>query len=274
MKKILVPTDFSPTAKDAFKYACQLAATYDAVELTVLHAYTPEIEADYPNIVPPVAELLEARKALLATFLKNCPAPPQNTTVTSDIVVGFAVEEIVAVSEDADLVVMGTTGESGILEKVFGSISNSTARKANCPVILVPQGHQFSGIDHILYASNYASSDDDMVEKIIDFNKPFNATIHFVHVREEDDDQFEKTKEEIFEELFENETLAFPFQIEEIEAESVSKGLTDYAKSHPVDLVVMVNKHRSWWARWFNPSITRAMAFATHTPLMVLHWED
>jgi nucleotide-binding universal stress UspA family protein len=274
MKKILVPTDFSDTAKDAFRYACQLAGQYESAHLKVIHAYTPEVEADYPNIVPPVTELLEARKEMLNNFLKSC-TPAANTTVESDIIVGFAVEEICAASEKFDFVVMGTTGESGILEKVFGSISNSTSRKACCPVILVPKGHQFSGFNHVLYASNYESAEDDMVEQIIDFNDAFKATVHFVHVRDDHDkENFDKTKEEIFEELFEDGEPSFAFEIEEVHAESVSEGLNQYALNHNIDLVVMVNKKRTWWERWFNPSQTRSMAFATHTPMMVLHLND
>ncbi|MEN0005735.1 MAG: universal stress protein, partial [Bacteroidota bacterium] len=194
--------------------------------------------------------------------------------IDSQVLLGFAVEEIVAASEEYDLVVMGTTGENGMLEQIFGSVSNNTSRKAKCPVILVPNGHTFDGLDRILYASNYESAEDDMVEQIIDFNKTFQANLHFVHVREGKDENFAKSKTEIFEELFEDGEPEFAFEIEEIQAESVSEGLNEYALENKVDLVVMVNKKRSWWERWFNPSATRAMAFATHTPLMVLHWED
>ena len=59
MKKILFPTDFSPTAENAFLYALALAAAMKA-HLTLIHVYElPELGRGLKNTTRDVHELME-----------------------------------------------------------------------------------------------------------------------------------------------------------------------------------------------------------------------
>ncbi len=276
MKKILVPTDFSQAARCAFFYARKLASASGGGQLKVVHIFMPAVEAEYPNMVPPVTEYLKVREDMLREFVDECcqeddPAGLQSVTIERELLIGFPAEEIARISEDYDMIVMGTTGESDLLNKMFGSVSSAVAKRAECPVILVPKDMDFRGFSHILYASNYESVDEKMLAKLLAFNQQFGACIHFVHVREEEKGDFEKNKEEIFEELFENGEPSFSFQMAEVEGHSVAEGLNQYAKENRIDLVVMVNRKRSFWETFFHKSQTKEMALHAHLPLMILH---
>ncbi len=266
VKNILVPTDFSETAKGAFFYAKAFAETVNA-KLKVVHVFMPSAESEYPNFVPPVADYLKVREQMLKDFMTE--VDPEGK-IENDILIGFPADELVIVSKNYDMIIMGTTGSGGLLNKLFGSVSSNCAQRAHCPVLLVPKGTTFQPFREILYASNYESADEELINELVAFNDYFKATVHFVHVRG-DNSNFEKTKEEIFEELFEKGEPSFGFYMAETDAETVAEGLSDYAMSHNVDLVAMAHRQRSFWEGFFHKSQTRQFALAVQMPLLVFH---
>jgi len=275
MKNILVPTDFSNTAKCAFFYARKLAEQLGGARIKLVHVFMPAVESEYPNFVPPVSEFLKVRQEMLDEFVdETCRDealdPDAGIVIDKELLVGFPADEISRVSGDYDLIVMGTTGDSDLLNKLFGSVSSAVCRRADCPVILIPREMDFTGFDHILYASNYESITEEALESILDFNRRFRACIHFVHVHNEEDKDYDKSKEEIFEELFAEGDPDFSFEIAEVDGKTVAEGLNTYAEKHDIDLVVMVNQHRGFWENIFHKSQTKRMALTSRIPLMVL----
>ena len=275
MKKILVPTDFSATARCAMEYALKLSGAMKDVQIDVVHLYLPATAAEYPNIVPPIAEMMEAREKMLADFAEEAKkGGPQGISVKPNLLIGFPADEIVRISSAYDLIVIGATGESDVLDNMFGSVSSHVARKSKCPVILVPKGTTFKPLENILYASNYESADTGMIRSLIDFNRQFGAKLHFVHVQSENPaDDFEKTRNHIFKDLFEQEEPGFAFEIEEIEGGDVTTALNAFVEKAEIDLVVMVVKKRGFWDGIFHRSQTRQMALNATKPIMMLHLE-
>ena len=51
---------------------------------------------------------------------------------------GFVVKEIVDASKEADLVVLGTRGGSGLARLLGGSVSSEVVQHSLCPVVIVP----------------------------------------------------------------------------------------------------------------------------------------
>jgi nucleotide-binding universal stress UspA family protein len=272
MKKILVPTDFSDAAQNAFRYAVELAAVLRPEAIEVAHVFLPETagEADF---IPPVVQLLESRKEMLRSFIADLAAEfdPLPCPIHQETLVGFPADEIVQASEQVDLIIMGTTGQSGFLEKAFGSVSSSTAQRAVCPVLLIPHDAVFSPYRHIIYASNYDSADPSTLERLMAFNAHFNAQVHFVHIKAGSGKLPGQTKEEIFSRLFAEGEPHFAFEIAEVEAETVTAGLSRYAEQSGANLVVMATRQRGFWQSIFHRSETKRMAMATTLPMMVMH---
>jgi len=50
---------------------------------------------------------------------------------------GEAASEIIELSKDYDLIIMGTRGRNPIASLVLGSVAENVARKACCPVMLI-----------------------------------------------------------------------------------------------------------------------------------------
>ena len=110
---ILHPTDFTEHSNYAFQMACALARDYGA-RLVVLHAYrTPVVPVVNGAVFP---EPLEVPREPLLAKLKDIKPIDPTIAVGRALMEGDPVFEIVrAVEEfDADLIVMGTHGRSGL----------------------------------------------------------------------------------------------------------------------------------------------------------------
>ena len=275
MKHLLIPTDFSDASRNAFQYAMALCRQLQPESILLTHVFLPETtsEADF---IPPIAEIIKSREEMLQSFyeeMKEAQAPFP-CPVTTEVKVGFPADELTRASEDFDLIIMGKTGQSNLLDRIFGSVSSSVSQRAYCPVLLVPADASFTPYKHIVYASYYQPSDRDMVERLMAFNANFNAHLHFVHVNEGNNDNMEKGQAQIFEELFEKGEPGFSFDMAEIESESVAEGLSQYANDNNADLVVMATRHRGFWENIVHRSQTKRMALTTDLPLIVLHLEE
>lgn len=139
-RMILVPTDFSEDSEAALQTAVELAKSFGA-SLHLLHAF------EYPTYVgtpwgysfPPDA-FNDARvrvSEMLAERQEKVKA--EGVTITIEVEIGSPSEVITHVAEriDANLIVMGTRGLTGVKHVVLGSAAERTLRHAPCPVMTV-----------------------------------------------------------------------------------------------------------------------------------------
>ena len=273
MKNLLIPVDFSNASRNAFRYAMELAVHIGAEKAKLVHVFLPESsgEADF---IPPVHALMETRQQLLNDFLGELVSDHTGglpIDVQTELLVGFPADEIASKSQDFDLVVMGTTGDGGVLERVFGSVSSSVSQRAECPVLLIPKEISYTPVRHMVYASHYDAHHEAVVKKLIAFNRLFNAHIHFVHVKRKKDLPFEKEQRELFEALFVQGEPPFAFEMAEVQDDSVVEGLSDYAAANGAQVIVMATRHRGFWENILHSSQTKKMVLSTEIPLLILH---
>ena len=270
IRRILVPTDLSAVSADALHYAAGLATALDISSLDVVHVFTPQAAPDMA-MIPPVEDMIREREEAVRSFLGRL-ASAAAVELRPSLYLGFAADEIVRLSADYDLIVMGTLGESDILDRVFGSIASAVAQRADCPVLMVPANTRFEGYENLLYASDDLSLSREIVLRLMEFNDLFKARIHFVHVNTGVREGLKGARERLFATLFAGPEPEFAFEITEVQAAEVEEGLRQYMESNPIDMVVMATRHRGFWERFFHTSQTRLMALHTERPLLVFHW--
>ncbi len=148
LQKILLPTDFSDYSTAATKYACELAAKFDA-ELHLLHTleiHLTSTPAFTMGLALPkyVSESRAAAEKSLAGVLD--PKGVEGRKVVHAIVEGSPKVEIIkyARERNIDLIVIATHGRTGLPHILMGSVAETVVRTAPCPVLTMrPEGHQF-----------------------------------------------------------------------------------------------------------------------------------
>src|SRR5947209_6892951 len=142
IKRILVPTDFSETADQALRYASGLARALGA-KLIIIYAdpFVPPI--DFTATVGAwdefsfVALQARAQDHLRAAADANVhPSVPYDIAIRVDPPLDGILAE--ARASEAELIVMGTHGRTGVRRLIIGSVTEAVMRYAKVPVIAVP----------------------------------------------------------------------------------------------------------------------------------------
>jgi nucleotide-binding universal stress UspA family protein len=131
LSTILCPLDFSAASAGLVAYAAALAVSTGA-ELRLLHVCeSPEIQPEVGSSEP--ANCL-ARLDALRTAAEQAGAP----RVQTGIVRGDAAVEIVAEAQrqQADVIVIGAHGQTGITRFLMGNTAEVVMRTAACPTLL------------------------------------------------------------------------------------------------------------------------------------------
>lgn len=131
---VVVPIDFSPACVDALAYARALAARCGA-RVELLHVVDAAALDGLLGHAPPEVwqeALAKARRRLgeLAggdPFMVLEGSPP-------DVIVDHAD------AVNADMIVMGSLGRTGLQRLLVGSVAERVVRAAHCPVLVVRQG--------------------------------------------------------------------------------------------------------------------------------------
>lgn len=138
IRKILCPIDFSRHAELVVEWAIHLAQEHDS-EVLLLHAYHLPVEfqqlegaylpADFWDSVKEEAE------RSLAIYAER--ARTASVSVREIVREGYPASVIQeeAREENADMIVMGSRGLSGLKHLLLGSIAERVVQKAHCPVL-------------------------------------------------------------------------------------------------------------------------------------------
>jgi len=141
MPGIVVGVDGSANSRRALEWAMREAAVHHAPVIVVtVNEVTASFWTGHPVTVPADATVLEkAREAAteLAEKTANELGEPRPSSVTIKALNGFAAEELIGASQDADLLVVGARG-GGLAHHMLGSISGKVVHHAGCPVVVVP----------------------------------------------------------------------------------------------------------------------------------------
>ena len=137
---IVVGVDGSEESKQALRWALGEARLRGARVVALRAWIYPALAGG--GLIPVTTDLLEQltqneTKELAAT-VEEVAAGETDVQVDQVVVEDAPARALVAASQDADLLVVGTRGHGGFTGLVLGSVSQQCAHHASCPVVIVP----------------------------------------------------------------------------------------------------------------------------------------
>jgi nucleotide-binding universal stress UspA family protein len=136
-KKILVPTDFSPAATEAFRTAVALAKASGGEVIAVHVTRAPTVVVENGGVTPSAGAVSANLWDRFRPLRSDDPAVP----VAHEIVAADRVSaaRILSLLEKfgCDLLVIGSHGHGRLRRFFRGSLTDEVVRRVRCPVVVV-----------------------------------------------------------------------------------------------------------------------------------------
>jgi nucleotide-binding universal stress UspA family protein len=283
MKTIMVLTDFSKRAEHAAEYAWQLAlflkadllfynAYHVPQEIAVETAILPGIYGDYS--IPE-----EESKENLHSFTSRLKEKFQTSGQEREPFVlcksgeGNLVDnvEMLLRQHNVWLIVMGDkSGESFFSHLIIGSDSNRMVKRANRPLLIIPEKAKFRKLSRIIFASDsLKNSALDALDFLIEVVCPFNAEIVITHVSPKHASPDEMNQHlQSFNKLRSVMNYRKVTYIDLMESD-VSEALMKFAQVADSDMIALVQKRSLFYEQLFQESNTRKMMNYHVLPLLI-----
>ncbi|QTY28038.1 universal stress protein [Flavobacterium sp. CS20] len=272
MKKILVPTDFSPEAENALKVLAQIAKNFDS-EIFLLHMLELPLDLIDPSQPRGTGDLPEA------LFFMKLAHQRFNEVMKKDYLKGIKVNETVEFHEafdgimeiskkhQCDVIIMGSSGADGLKEIFIGSNTEKVVRHSEIPVLVIKKEIPLFEVKKFVFATDLDSESIPTFKKAIDFANKLDTTIELVMVNtaskfsttDEIDDKLKSFTENIDE---------ADYQFSVYNDVNVETGILNYGNKINADLIGISTHGRKGLAHFINGSLSEDLVNHAKRPIV------
>ncbi|MBR9861314.1 universal stress protein [bacterium] len=257
--KILIPTDFSDNARVAIDY---VFSHFKGSQNQVKLVHTVKAPASTSGVLIRIDDLMrkdadEAMQRELEYISETYKAEPE-TSIRFGYLKDWVNNEIEA--WHANLIVMGTKGETNVASKLMGSVTEGMIRHSKVPVLAIPYG-EFDSINNVVIATDDLNVEkNEQVLKYLKDMELIRPSLTSLFVDTKGDAKAPKNQ---------------PFGGYQINVhiernKSVVEGINSYIDNNVVDLLVLFHHHNSMFDYLFNRSITKSICSNTQVPILVI----
>ncbi|HTB32934.1 MAG TPA: universal stress protein [Bacteroidia bacterium] len=248
IKRILVPTDFTETSGYAIEKACTIASKFDA-KLYIIHV----LESSPYKLVKSEEnpkEKVVLQKNVMDRLEKMSKTITEEYHIEVNTLLGEA--RVVEVIEEAvkdnniDIIIMGTSGASGIREFLIGSNAQRIVNHSVCPVISfrVPPG--VMGFDSIVLPVESWNSSMEKLDYVTEIARVYKSTVHLLGIletRKKADMRKVLTLLNSAEKYLTEQQI--PYIRKLIASQQVAKETLQYAQEVKANLIMVMTEHES-----------------------------
>jgi nucleotide-binding universal stress UspA family protein len=271
MKTIIVATDFSHAARNAAKYAADMALAINA-KLLLLHVYQiPVTYLEVPVLVNEEEIRNDAEKNMQKLKAELDGRTTGKLNIETEVKMGTFFHELKETCGDTDpyAVVMGSQGTTGAEHFLFGTHAVYATKHLTWPVITVPQDAKFSSIKKVGFACDFskvvATTPVDEIKKLV---TDFNAELHVLNTGKktafDPDVVFESG---MLQEMIGKLDPHYHF----ITSEKTDESIIEFAEKNHIDLLVVLPKRHSLAEKMVHKSHTKQFVLHSHVPVLALH---
>jgi len=266
MKKILVPTDFSPNAENATQFAIQMANLFQS-EICLLHSYL--VASKRADILIDLGAIMrsEAEENLRNSLIKTRSKLQGNATARGEVIEGSAIADTAdyALKEGCSLIVMGTQGATGALEVFIGSTTGGVLQHSSVPVLAIPAGYVYKPFKKIVLAlDNLPLPDGKVFEPLQKIAAGFGAKVAIFHHKTDDE---EKGADRAVEPYLHGIEVDY---FESSGPAGVYESINKFTKDSGAGLLCMVRRKKGFFESLFKGSSTLKQVYNSPVPLLAL----
>lgn len=271
MNSILVLTDFSKCANNAMLYALAIAKQANA-HVHVIHNINPseELNNDVFNM------FFESNQSIKENKLKKWSNRYKNhilykdITITSNCVVGYlpnSISEYLKM-KPADLIVMGTMGDSGITS-LLGSNASKVIAQVKIPTFVVPIKAKYKENAKICILADFetklnAKNNKLLTELLIAHKTTSFNVLHFFNENEiTNDNIINKLKKDIGD---------FDFKLQYAQSKNIARSANNFLETSEIDILCAITHHHNFLYQLFiKKSVTKSVVLKAKKAILVLH---
>jgi nucleotide-binding universal stress UspA family protein len=277
MNNFIVPIDFSETSKNAARYAAHISTLVSDAHIILYNVFD---SLEYGSDSSPLgtdAEEDASRKAIVELALES---------VKSDIA-AITSARISIVAEEGDrfldkleayvrwnniqLIIMGSTGNTRLVQVFMGSNALNIVKRAIAPVIIVPEHTHSQSAKNVMLLTDFKDIEHtipiDSVKAVLDLFKPRLHIVnvdheHYVQVTEE-----YKTERAKLEAKLEAYKPDFWF----IRLFDFVEAINQFVADNHIDLILTFPRRHSFLSNVFKTTSTTKLAYHSHVPIVAIN---
>ncbi|MRI02237.1 universal stress protein [Kriegella sp. EG-1] len=255
ISKILVPYDFSNSAKRALDYAVDFIGNAK-IKIDLIHV------SDNPD-----------EKKMRATYEALCEEYKSKLKVPMRWTLGWdgAVTNIIIEAQQekkADLIIMGT---SGLSDKKEVSQTAKLVQDASCPVLVVPENSEKDTVKNIsLVLGKNEIDKPNSLNTLLGICQKFNARVHVLTIQNtpgtfgysKNDEKNENTLMYYLENFYSEHTF--------IENSDVVDGIFSYVENHDIDMIAILPRNHTKNAAPSDGLLTKELVLKANVPVLTI----
>lgn len=273
MKKIIVPVDFSKHSEYAIETAAALAKRNNA-EIIALHmlelSESSISQTDSNSQFNTLFYMKRAEQQFEDMLKKDVLKDVKITPIVKRFKVFKEVNDV-AKTENADLIIMGSHGSSGVNEIFIGSNTERVVRHSDIPVLVIKNKPTNMHFDNVVYGCDFTDESIASYIKVSKFFENMGSKVHLLYVNLPDF-AFKSTNEmeaRVAEFLKKTEgNLKKLNDVVYFSDYNIEKGILNYANKIGADLIAVSTHGRTGIAHFFEGSISEDIANHAILPVM------
>lgn len=271
MKTIIVPVDFSKYSENALKVAAQLAKKENATIVTVHMLGLSD------------ANLIKEGNGMEGMFLIKLTQKRFEEFLDKDYLEGITIHQTVknykifseldevAKEHQADLIIMGSHGSSGLQEVFVGSNTEKVVRTASVPVLVIKDEYDFTSTTAV-FACDYKLESLEVFKKAMHLfmSLGIQAKLVYINLPGENYRSTKQIEQQIVDFLvhLDKENTILPEDIMIYSDYSVEQGVFNYAKKTKAGVIGIPTHGRRGLAHYFSGSISEDIVNHSQIPVI------
>lgn len=273
MKKIIVPIDFSNHSDYALEVAAGLAKKNNS-ELLVLHMLELSdavLTASSSDQQANAVFLLRIAEAKFDEFLKKDYLKGVKVTPIVKHFKVFNEVNDVAIEHDADLIIMGSHGTSGVMDAFVGSNTEKVVRSADIPVFVVKNRIADLKLDEVVFACDFNEESIRAFLNAISLFESFGSKINLLYINLPNENFRSTTEIDTRIAEFLQKAEGNTDRIKDVNYHcdySVERGIINFSNKLGADIIAIPTHGRKGIAHFFTGSVGEDLA--NHSTLPVI----